>query len=589
MLTVALGSMAVGFTSCSDDEPALPGNGIEVAQWSEINDVPLAENTVIYEFDAPAKWTAAVEDAEWLHLLTKEGVEGKSSMRVTVDANDGRFGRTANVLIHVKGYAEPCVLTLRQGDGLLEKGDGRYRGANEEIYKYMAERYLWNEHIPELQLDYTIDYRKFLDMMLNDIAEFDNVNAEDGHWVDGKREYWYTNIVSNAPTSRTAGDTNTDSGLLVMPASIDTDDGEALGFAVMWCTPGSPADEHSIKRGHFITKVNNIAVTRENYRELGSRIMNGTCTLDVNDISFSDNGIATVTPLMSVYVSKFSYPDPSVYTTRILTLKSGKKVGYINHMGFHMDFDQQVIDAFGKFKEAGIDELIIDLRYNPGGHVLSSTVLGTLVAGQAHKGDIYVKTTYNASRMAEGVRTDYKIGVAENPEYVEGTGYDKIPAALSNSLGMSKVYVITTDNTASAAELVINGLRGLDINVNLVGLTSNGKNVGMEGYRFPYNKYEFMFYPITFYCQNAKGFKDYATGFKPDFEFDDSTRYPFDFGTEDDAYTYFTLKWIQDGVKPTYNQASRAAKGNFRPLPMTEEMKAPMTRRLGGNIQIPQI
>lgn len=585
MLSAAIVCLTAGcFTACSDDDPKLPGNGIEKAQWADVNDVNINGQTLIYEFDAPARWHATADNEEWVHILTPDGNQGLSSLRIKVDPNEGTLGRTSTVKIDVEGYADPCILTLRQGEGILERGDGRYREVNKWIYDYMDKRYLWNEPISELQLDYTIDYQKFLDQMLNGIAGFDNVNAEDGHWANGQREYWYTNIESSAPLSRTAGETSTDSGLAIMGATVDTNDGKAVGFATLWCTPGSPAAEEDIKRGQFISKVNSIEVTMQNYRDLGAQVINGNCTIDVNDIEFSSAGIATLTPVKSVFIGKWSYNDPSIYGSRILTTTSGKKVAYLNYMGFHMNYDNALIDIFRQFKEAGVNDLILDLRYNPGGHVLSSTVLGTLIAGSAHKGEIYVRTTYNKTRTEAGEVGDYKIGEPENPELV--AGYDKITQALTQSLGLSTVYVITSETTASASELVINGLRGLGVTVNTIGLTTNGKNVGMEGVHYVYRNYDFWFYPITFYCQNAKGFKDYSEGFAPDFEYDDSNLFPCEFGTEKDAYSYFALQWINSGTKPSTSKASRAASGNFRQLPMTQEMKSPMTRRLGGNIQI---
>lgn len=582
LMAIAISCLSFGFSACNDDDPILAGNGIEEAQWTDVNDVDINGQTLIYEFNALGKWKASATD-EWVHILTPEGEAGLSSLRIKVDPNEDIFGRSTSVTLQINGYAEPCVVMLQQGDGILEKGDGRYREVNKWIYEYMAERYLWNDKIPELQLDYTIDYQKFLNRMLTGIAEFDNVNAEDGHWVDGEREYWYSFIDSSAPISRSAGDTNTDSGLLIMGASVDTDEGNVLGLAVVWCTPGSPADKESIKRGDFISKVNNIAITMENYKDLGAKVLNGNCTLDVNDISFSSQGVATLTPIKSIYIGKYSYPDPSIYTSRIIPLSFGKKVAYLNYMGFHMSFDSDLIDAFRKYKEANVTDLIIDLRYNPGGHVLSSTILGTLVAGSAHQGEVYVRTTYNATRTAAGEVGEYKIGVADNPEQV--AGYSKIPEALTQALGLNTVYVITSETTASASELIINGLRGLGITVNTIGTTTNGKNVGMEGTRYNYHNYTFDFYPITFYCENAKGFSDYSNGFKPDLEFDDSRYYPFDFGTENDVLSYLTLQWINTGNKPNTGGKSRATTSNFRPLISSKEMLTPMTRRHGGNIQ----
>ncbi|MDE7126243.1 MAG: hypothetical protein K2O12_07200, partial [Muribaculaceae bacterium] len=528
MLALGIAILSAGFVSCSDDDnPSLPGNGIENAQWAEINDVAIEGEILVYEFDAPAAWTA-VSSESWCKLLTTKGGKGTSSLRIDVEPNEGDMGRSATVTIQLEGYADPCVITIRQGDGFLEKGDGRYREVNQWIYEMMGTYYLWNEPISELRLDYSLDYQLFLSSVLNGVASFNDVNHDDGYWVNGQRQAYYSYIQSNAPISRSAGETFTSSGLMIIPTILGPNDDDPCGFAVMWVIPGSPADEAGVKRGDFIRTVNKVAVTTTNYVSLGNSVLNGNVTVDLNSVKFV-NGVAQITNrVSSVLIGKDTFVDPSIYKWDVITADNGKKIGYLLYMGFHSNYDSKLIEVFSQFKSQGIDELIVDLRYNNGGHVVSSTVLGTLIAGQAHKGDIYVRTTYNKNRTEAGEVGEYRIGVSDNPEST--AGYDLIAQALDKSLGLNQVYVIGTATTASASELLINGLRGLDIKVNLIGTTTNGKNVGMEGWRKKINNYSFEFYPITFYCENAKGFRDYSNGFKPDLEVDDSPIYPGDFG-----------------------------------------------------------
>jgi hypothetical protein len=87
-----------------------------------------------------------------------------------------------------------------------------------------------------------------------------------------------------------------------------------------------------------------------------------------------------------------------------------------------------------------------------------------------------------------------------------------------NSLGLTKIYVLATGNTASASEMVINSLRGVDIEVVHIGETTNGKNVGMDLREKTIGDYRYELWPITFKVLNAKGFTDYADGFDPDHE-----------------------------------------------------------------------
>lgn len=586
-LAAAVAATGFCFNACDDDDNDLPGTGIETAQWAAINDADLKGEILVYEFEAPASWTATSSE-EWCKVLTPNGPAGTSSLRLKVEPNDGILGRSTDVTVKLAGYAEPCILTIRQGEGIVEKGNGRYRDVNEWTYDLLEKNYLWNENIPELLLDYSIDYDLFLTSVLDGVAAIDDSNHDDGFWQNGVRQMYYSNIQSNAPLSRAAGESYTDSGIFLQATILGANDDDPCGFAVMWVTPGSPADKAGVRRGDFITKVNNIAVTQSNYQTLGTQVINGNVTIDLNDVEFN-NGVATVTTrIASVLVGKSTYTDPAIYKSTVLEMSNGKKVGYLLYMNFHMDYDAQLLEVFDQFKSEGVDELVIDLRYNNGGHVLSSAVLGTLVAGSSHQGQVYVRTTYNATRKAAGEEGIYKIGEAANPE-VE-TGYNMITNAISSSLNLSKVYVIGTINTASASEMLINGLRGLDIQVNLIGTTTQGKNCGMEGWQKRAGNYTFILYPITFYCENAKGFRDYANGFAPDLEFDDSPYYPGDFGTMEDVLTNAAVTWAATGRKPTLSatNASRSGYSGVRVLNASKDMNEPLTRRKGGSRTVPK-
>lgn len=583
---VAMGCIALAATlapACSDTD-LLPGNGVEQAPWAEINDVDLKGDILIYEFDSPAYWTASCPD-EWCEVLTPVGYAGKSSLRLKVAPHDGFYGRQTTVTIHISGYAEPIAVIVRQGEGFIEKGDGIYRDVNEWTYGYMAANYLWNDKIPELTLDYSVDYQAFLKSVLDGVGADNDINHDDGYWVDGERQAYYTYIESTAPLSRAAGDRATDSGLSIIPTILGASDDDPCGFAVRWVTPGSPADKEGVRRGDFITKVNRVAVTQDNYQTLGASVINGNVTIDLNEVEFTD-GKATITNRVpSVLVGKDSYVDPAIYKSTVISTASGKKVGYIMYFGFHYDYDTQLNDIFRQFKAEGVDELIIDLRFNPGGHVLSSTVLGTLIAGNDYTGRTYVRTTYNAARTAAGEVGEYRIGDPMTPE--SGDPYTPISEALNNALGLKQVFVIGSGYTASASELLINGLRGLDITVNLIGTTTHGKNVGMEGWQKRFGNYNFVFYPVTFYCENAKGFRDYSNGFTPDLFLDDSSIYPGDFGTMKDILCNYAITWASTGQKP---QAKSRAQGvpDLRVLKSTKEIDAPLSRRKGGSLTLPR-
>ena len=249
-----------------------------------------------------------------------------------------------------------------------------------------------------------------------------------------------------------------------------------------------------------------------------------------------------------------------------------------------MSVGGELMAAFERFRQQNVTDLILDLRYNNGGDVLSSAVLGTLVAGNDYKGQVYAHTTFNEDRTEAGEGGDYKIGVKETVERI----YEPLETALQHAVGLKKIYVLVSQTTASASEMVINGLRGLDIEVNLIGQTTNGKNVGMEGVMRSFYNHEFLLYPVTFYVENAKGFRDYSTGFVPDVEIDDSAIYPGEFGTMEDQLGYIALVWIKSGKKPEL-QASSLTRGGGSPMkPFGDLWDIRPIRPMGGAVMRPR-
>ncbi len=554
ILTVfVMAIFSIAITSCTEESITLPGTGITNQTWADINKADIEGELLSFDFTADGNWKAHSSDT-WCKVATAEGKAGESVLRIKLNANEEQYGRSATVTVQVENHEQACTFTIQQGEGFIEQGDGKYREANQWIYDMMSEYYLWNTPISSLTLDYSIEYDDFLKSMLDGISMAGNINKEDGYYVEDQR-FYFTQIQSNAPTTKAMGSTYTDSGILKLQATrFNVSETEVeVGLAVVAVTPGTEADKAGLKRGDFINEVNGHEITENNYSNLANLVFNGDVTIKVNDVEFKD-GIATVTPKATIDLGYSTYTDQAIYASKILENPTyNKKVGYLLYMYFDMQYDAMLLDVFDRFRQENINELVIDLRYNPGGHVLSSTMLGTLVAGEEHKGKIYTKSVYNSNRTADGVVGEYRIGEGANPEMEED--YNPIVDALSKSLNLKKVYLIVSGTTASASELLINGLRGLDIEVNLIGTTTMGKNVGMEGFQSSFRNYTFILYPVSFYCENAKGFHDYSGGFIPELEVDDTNIYPGEFGTNRDYLSNFALNWAITGEKPATTKA----------------------------------
>ncbi len=556
--TLLVAVAAFAFVACSDDKNGndLPDGGVTEKDCSNTKSVTGGAGSFKITFTAVGDWEAVSSDDSWLTIVPADGGKGSNKITVSFTQNTAATSRRGTVAIRVSGYRDAVLCTLTQSGA----GSGSDTAVNEWIEEYMKEAYLWNEAIDQVALDNTVSFKEYLKSILDGVAAQKDasgrpVNYDDGYWENGVRQEYYSYIELNEQSRSTrAGETYNDTGILNVISGYLQEEPYIGGLVIMGVAPGSSADEAGLKRGHMVTEVDGVKYTKNLSADVKQNmflklVQGNNVRIVANEVSGGDNGDWVLTPLPEMTLSSFSYVDPAIYKQDVVDI-DGRKVAYLLYMGFSRAYDEDLFEAFDRFKAEGAEELVLDLRYNGGGEVLSSTLLATLIAGQEYKGQVYVKTTYNASRTAAGqTGALYKIG--ESVVSGSDSSYSLIAEALNHSLGLKRIYVICSVNTASASELIINGLRGMGIEVRLIGTQTQGKNVGMEGYvnRKVGNLY-YDFLPITFYSENAVGFKDYSDGFTPDVIFDDANYYPGDFGTLDDGLFARAASWISTGEKP---------------------------------------
>lgn len=292
----------------------------------------------------------------------------------------------------------------------------------------------------------------------------------------------------------------------------------------------SPVGKEGIKRGYQLTKINGtpiLTIVSEN--KLTDLLSNSTNTFTFKDLSGVEK---------DYQLTQASYKSKSVISTHIFNnsncpiLPPSKKVGYINYLTFNDNMKNEIIQALSQMKEEGIEDLILDLRYNGGGDLDLCTNIASLIAPESANSKTFIKVTHNSTQSSN----DFVCSIERS----------------SNSLDLNNLYVITSPSTASASESLINGLSPY-MNIITVGEKTYGKPNGMYVILYPNNttdisKVQYAFYPICFYCLNSQGKADFENGLTPTYSRGDDLYH--DFGVEEDLI-YSCLNHIATGSVPT--------------------------------------
>lgn len=238
---------------------------------------------------------------------------------------------------------------------------------------------------------------------------------------------------------------------------------------VRYVVENSDAATKAISRGMIFTKINNTELTVTNYQNL---LFSDATSYTVGFADYNDGDpIANGT---SIALTKTEIQENPVAIAKVFT-EGSKKIGYLLYNQFARNYDAQLNAAFAYFKTEAVNELIVDLRYNGGGSVTTATYLGSMITGQFN-GELYSQEVWN-DKVKNAFSADNFINNFTNQIRNTDENGTVILQESINSLNLDKAYFITSYNTASASELVINSLSSY-ITVKLVGKTTRGKQVG---------------------------------------------------------------------------------------------------------------
>jgi hypothetical protein len=262
--------------------------------------------------------------------------------------------------------------------------------------------------------------------------------------------------------------------------------------------PGSPAAAAGIVRGDQLADIDGVDFVNDEtaagiatlnaglYPAAAGEahtltIKHGATTFDARMVA----SVVTTTPVKNV---------------KVIDTPTGK-VGYLSFEDHNAVSEQQLVTAITTLKNGGATDLVLDMRYNGGGLLYVASELAYMIAGPASAGKTFEQEIYNDKTAPD----------APTPFLSTAYGFSAKAGSALPYLGLKRVAVLTTAATCSASEAVINGLRGIDVQVDVIGATTCGKPYGF----YPQDNCGTTYFSIQFKGANAKGFGDYADGIGP--------------------------------------------------------------------------
>jgi len=334
---------------------------------------------------------------------------------------------------------------------------------NDFVWKGMNTYYLWQDDVPDLADDRFTSQENlysYLEAYNQPAVLFEHLKFDENidRWSWIVDDYVaLENYFSGVRTSTGA----------IFKLYLTAENSSNVYGIVRYIVPNTDAALKPIERGAIFNSVNGILLNTSNYTELlynsESYTLNlGTYFYNVvtNTIEISSNG-------NDITLIKGVYSQNPVHTVTTFNV-SGNTVGYLMYNSFTSNYDQELNNAFEYLKNENVSELILDLRYNGGGSVRTATYLAGMITGQFN-GQVLTQEKWNPK---------WQTWLEENhPDWLVNNFTNTMDdGTVINNLNLSRVIVITTENTASASELIINGLKPY-IDVVTIGTTTHGKYV----------------------------------------------------------------------------------------------------------------
>ncbi|WP_229255231.1 S41 family peptidase [Duganella phyllosphaerae] len=350
--------------------------------------------------------------------------------------------------------------------------------------------------------------------------------------------------------------------------------GIELGYGISWSSsapdvfprvwrvalvePGSPAAVAGVQRGDSLLTVDSVSLA--DTTQAGANTLNAglfpQSAGSVHRLGLSRNGFPVNVQLTATRLSL-----QPVANVKVIDTPTGK-VGYLLFNDHNAVAETQLIAAINTLKAANVTDVVLDMRYNGGGYLNIASELAYMIAGPVP----------TAGKVFERLQFNDKVSAASTPPplsfLTSASGLaSPVPTAAGTALpylGLRRVTMLTTPGTCSASEAVVNGLRGVDVEVNLIGGETCGKPYGF----YPEDNCGTTYFAVQFQGVNNKGFGDYANGFQPTCRISDDLSRPV--GDTGEGMLSAALSYRANGICPA--SASRFAAGDATPLKLVRPL-----------------
>lgn len=464
---------------------------------------------------------------------------------------------------------EPVIITTVKE---IDLDDPQYE-VSDFVWKAMNFWYYWQTDVDLLADSQATDqkkYKKLIEENSDPKSFFQKLRYKIGE-SDGDRFSWF--IDDYIGQEKSFAGISKDHGMVFGLARERPGSVELLGY-VRLVHKGSNAKKQGVERGMIFSHVNGTRLTANNYQDLLlDDILSSTLTINLAEIEFDGNSsVGSKLTGKSITLTKEEnfVADPVVHKS-VLEI-SDKKIGYLFYNQFiGNERNLELNNVFGEFKTAGIDELIVDLRYNGGGAGFTADVMATAISGR--NGDDIISIAYYNQKCLDAF-FEGEPAVEYFPQEICKGGRPCRPQEIGevpiNKLDLSRVFFITSERSASASEGLINNLNPW-MDVIIVGDRTTGKNEGSvtvydltdrePEYYFsrengdvnPNHKYALQ--PLILKTGNADGFLDFENGLVPDIPLEEDRLRLGEIGDPTESLLARVLQEIVPSAQRTYTHS----------------------------------